>query len=123
MPTVLIADDSSMMHRIYRKTFADSGFELVGCAATGREAVELFGQTAPDLVLLDITMPEMDGLEALEAIRAERPDALCVMCSALEEEERIQACLAAGAAGYVHKPFKRDELLEKLRTVLAEQTR
>ncbi len=119
MPTLLAADDSNMMHRVYRKTFRDSEFDLLAVARNGREAVDLYRQHRPDAILLDITMPEMDGMEALRAIREADPEACCLMCTALEEGERMVDCIRSGASGYVHKPFEKEALLQKLRDVLA----
>jgi two-component system chemotaxis response regulator CheY len=92
----------------------EEGFEVVGQAATGREAVERYRELKPDLVTMDIVMPEMDGIEATRRIVAENPRARIVMCSALGQEALVMESIAAGARDFIVKPFT----AEKVRKVL-----
>jgi two-component system, chemotaxis family, chemotaxis protein CheY len=115
MPTIVSADDSSMVHKMLQKFLKDTEFEILGFARDGREAVELYRQNTPDIVTLDITMPEMNGIEALHGIREIDPGAVCLMCSALDQQGLLEQALREGASGYLVKPFKAPELLAKLR--------
>jgi len=109
---VLIADDAAFMREMLRDILTDGGYEVVGEAADGNEAVSAFAKHNPDLVTLDIVMPRKSGLEALREIIAGHPGACVVMCSALGQEALVMEALEAGARDFIVKPFKPDHVIE-----------
>ena len=109
--TVLVVDDSSLQRTIITGALGDH-FEVVGEAENGREAVELFESTRPDLVTMDIMMPEMDGVEATGRIKAVAEETKVMMCTSVEQAEKMKQAIRAGADEYVTKPFDEMELLE-----------
>lgn len=100
-----------------KNILTQNGFEVVGEASNGREAIELYEQLQPDLVFMDITMPEMDGLEALKAIRAKDPNAKVVMCTAMGQKQIVLDAIQAGAKDFIVKPFQPDRILEAVHKV------
>ena len=115
---ILIVDDAIFMRRIIKTALIESGFENIQEAKDGEEAVRLYKSRKPDIVLLDITMPGKSGIEVLEEIREEAPDAVVIMCSAIGQEKTIEKAVRKGASGYIIKPFKKEELAEKIRKYL-----
>jgi two-component system chemotaxis response regulator CheY len=121
---VLIVDDTLFMRTMIREILTGSGrFDVVGEASNGREAVERFRETSPDLITMDIVMPEMDGIEATKAILREEPDARVVMCSALGQEALVIESIAAGAKDFIVKPFSAEKVLDVLDSVIGETVR
>jgi len=112
--TILVADDSIMQHKLIQKCLADSDYDPIAFASNGREAVNLYSEHKPDVILLDIVMPDMDGIDALKGIRAENENAIVVMASSYGTEESVETALRAGAKGFIQKPYVRDELLKVL---------
>jgi two-component system, chemotaxis family, chemotaxis protein CheY len=117
---VLIADDAAYMREMLRDILTQGGYTVVAEASDGDEAVEAFGENTPDLVTLDIVMPRKSGLEALREIMQRDPGACVVMCSALGQEALVKDMLAAGARGYLVKPFKPDQVLDVVGKALAK---
>ncbi|MFO1481270.1 MAG: response regulator [Turneriella sp.] len=115
---ILIADDSMMVRRILEKFAQKLNLEIVGTAGNGKEAVRLFGELKPDLVSLDITMPEMDGLSAMKQILAIKPDAKVVIISAVNSKDMIVQALNGGAKAYVVKPFDEAKIVETFNEVI-----
>ena len=118
---VLIVDDALFMRTMLRNIFVESGFEVVGEAGTGDEAVEKYRALGPDLTTMDIVMPDMNGIEALKRILAVDPRARVVMCSALGQESLIIEALEAGARDFIVKPFKPAKVVEIAQKVLAAE--
>jgi two-component system chemotaxis response regulator CheY len=118
---VLIVDDALFMRTMLRNIFVESGFEVVGEAGNGNEAVERFRALGPDLTTMDIVMPEKSGIEALKQIIALDPRARVVMCSALGQESLIIEALEAGARDFIVKPFKPAKVVEIAQKVLAAE--
>jgi two-component system chemotaxis response regulator CheY len=118
---VLIVDDTAFMRRMLRDILTKAGFEVVAEAQNGQEAVEAYREKHPDLVIMDITMPEMDGIAALRQITSEDPGARIIMCSALGQQEMVLESLEAGAQDFVVKPFLPDKVLETVNKVLGSQ--
>lgn len=112
---VLVVDDASFMRLMLKDILAKHGYDVVGEAATGQQAIALFEQLSPDIVTLDITMPDMDGLEALKGMMRIRPTARVVVVSALGQHGLVVDVLRAGALDFVVKPFQADRLLEAVR--------
>ena len=118
---VLIVDDALFMRTMLRNIFVESGFEVVGEAGNGVEAVERYRQLGPDLTTMDIVMPEKNGIEALKLIMAADPRARVVMCSALGQESLIIEALEAGARDFIVKPFKPAKVVEVAQKILAAE--
>lgn len=116
--TVLICDDAIFMRSMIGDILKQAGFEIVGEAATGVEAVEKYRELRPDLVTMDIVMPDMGGIDAVRAIVAEFPDAQILMCSAMGQQALVVEAVQAGARDFVVKPFQPSRVLEAVRRVL-----
>lgn len=117
---VLIVDDAMFMRAMIRDILVNSGrFEVVGEAANGQECLELYPKVRPDLVTMDIVMPQMDGIEATREILKFDPQARVVMCSALGQEALVIESIAAGAKDFIVKPFSAEKVLKVLDAVLA----
>lgn len=117
---ILIVDDALFMRRVIRKNLEECGCGEIAEAADGKEALELYRQQRPDLVLLDITMPGMSGLEVLEALCRDYPEARVVMCSAVGQDQMIANALMLGARDFIVKPFKADEFKKIVENALAD---
>jgi len=117
---VLIADDASFMRQMIREIIEPEGYEVVGEATDGVQAVELFEEMKPDLVTMDIVMPKRSGIDAVKAILANHGEAKVVMCSALGQETLVMEALQAGAKDFIVKPFKPDSVLETLQKVVGD---
>lgn len=115
---VLIADDASFMRQMIREIIEPEGYEVVGEATNGMEAVDQFLLLRPDLVTMDIVMPKRSGIDAVKGILAKDPQAQVVMCSALGQETLVMEALQAGAKDFIVKPFKPDCVLEIVAKIL-----
>ena len=120
-PRVLIADDASFMRQMIREIIEPEGYEVVGEATDGDEAVEQYDSLHPDLVTMDIVMPKRSGIDAVKEIIGKAPDACVVMCSALGQEALVMEALQAGAKDFIVKPFKPDNVLETIKKVLEKK--
>ena len=118
MAKILIVDDAAFMRKVIRDMLAKNGYDDVTEAVDGKDAVEKYFELKPDLVLMDITMPNMDGLEALKAIRAKDGNANVVMCSAMGQEAMVVEAVQAGIKDFIVKPFKEDRLMKAVNTIL-----
>lgn len=116
--TVLIVDDTEFMRHMLRDIIERLGCKVVGEACNGKEAVRMYEKLLPDLTTMDITMPEMDGIEALKAIRKIDPAAQVIMVSAMGSKENVMAAVKSGAKNFIVKPFEEKKVLEVLRSVL-----
>jgi two-component system chemotaxis response regulator CheY len=114
MARVLVVDDAAFMRKMLGDVLAKAGHEVVGEGANGNEAVERFESLRPDIMTLDITMPEKDGLSALREILALDATAKIVMCSALGQETKVLEAIKAGAKDFVVKPFQPDRVLDAI---------
>ena len=114
MARVLVVDDAAFMRKMVSDALATGGHEVVGEAGNGVEAVARYQELKPDLMTLDITMPEKDGLTALAEIVAADPAARVVMCSALGQEAKVLEAIKLGAKDFVVKPFQADRVLEAI---------
>lgn len=111
MAKILVVDDAMFMRSRLRGLLESAGHVVIE-AANGKEAVEAFGREHPDVVLMDVTMPEMDGLEALKRIRGQTPAARVIMCSALGQQSIVLEAIKAGAKDFIVKPFRPEKVLE-----------
>ena len=116
--SILIVDDLSFMRMIQKEILTERGYTVAGEAADGYEAVEKFKALRPDLVLLDITMPNMNGLEAMRKIFAIDPRARVIMCSALGQQNLIVEAIKAGVKDFIVKPFKPERMLSAIEKAL-----
>jgi two-component system chemotaxis response regulator CheY len=117
---ILIADDLSFIRMLQKEVLTEGGYQIVGEAADGREAVQKYRDLAPDAVILDITMPGMNGLAALQEILALDPGARVLICSAVGQQSVIVEAIQAGARDFVVKPFKPQRLAAALARALAD---
>ena len=115
MTRVMIVDDAAFMRVSIRNILLKHGFEVAGEAANGAIAVEKYAELKPDIVTMDITMPEMNGLDALRAIRKIDPNACVMMVTALGQDAMVREAVLAGAMAFVIKPYKEDVIVEALR--------
>jgi two-component system chemotaxis response regulator CheY len=116
--TVLICDDAVFMRTMLSDILSNAGFSVVGQAQTGAEAVTKFKELQPDLVTMDIVMPDMGGIEAVRKIVADYPDAKILMCSAMGQQSLVVEAIQAGARDFVVKPFQPSRVLEAVQRVL-----
>ncbi|MEA3558254.1 MAG: response regulator [Candidatus Thermoplasmatota archaeon] len=117
---VMIVDDTKFMRMLLKNILKPAGYEIVDEAEDGIQAMEKYRKHKPDLVTMDIVMPNLTGLEALKGIKKEFPDAKVVMCTALGQEAMVKDALTSGAKGYIVKPFKGPRVLEEVKKVLGE---
>lgn len=115
---VLIVDDAAFMRMMLKDILTKNGYDVCGEAGNGNEALEKYKELKPDLVTLDITMPEKDGISALKDIRAFDSNAKCVMCSAMGQQAMVIEAIQSGAKDFIVKPFQADRVLESIRKVL-----
>jgi two-component system chemotaxis response regulator CheY len=118
MATVLIVDDAAFMRMMLKKIFSENGYEVVGEAGNGKEAVEKYKELKPDIVTMDITMPEMDGITAVKEIKKIDPNARIIMCSAMGQQQMVIDAIKAGAKEFIVKPFQPARVLEAAKKVL-----
>lgn len=111
---ILITDDALFMRVTLKNILTGAGYEVVGEAGNGVESVELFKKLKPDLVTMDITMPELDGIGALKAIKELDPNARVVMCTAMGQKNMVVEAIQAGAKDFIIKPFQPDRVLESI---------
>lgn len=121
MSRVLVADDARFMRELIREIIEPEGYEVVGEATDGEEAVEVFQKIHPDLVTMDVVMPKRSGIDAVKEILSLDPTARVVMVSALGQEALVMEALQAGALDYIVKPFKPDAVLGTLRKVAEKE--
>jgi two-component system chemotaxis response regulator CheY len=117
---VMIVDDSQFIIKHLSQIFLSRDFDVVGTADNGKAGVELFKKLSPniDLVTLDITMPEMSGIEALQAIKALNPNVTAIMVTAIGTAESVKECIKLGAKGYIVKPLDREKVIERIGQIL-----
>ena len=115
---VLIADDLKFIKLVLRELVEKAGFRVVREASNGQEAVELYKDKRPDVVLMDITMPKMDGLTALKQILRLDPQAKIIMCSALGQQSLIVQALQLGAKDFIVKPFREERVIAAIKKIL-----
>ena len=115
---ILICDDAAFMRMMIKDILSKNGYNVAGEAENGAKAVEKYAELKPDLVLMDITMPEMDGIQALKKIKETDPSALVIMCSAMGQQAMVIESIQAGAKDFIVKPFQADRVIEAVKKVL-----
>lgn len=116
---ILITDDALFMRVTLKNILTQNGYEVVGEAQNGRESVELYQKLRPDLVTMDITMPELDGISALKEIKASDPNAKVIMCTAMGQKNMVVEAIQAGAKDFIVKPFQPERVIEAVNKLLA----
>lgn len=109
---ILIVDDSFYMRTMLKNMLTDAGYDVVGEAANGAQALEMAVATTPDLITLDVILPDNTGLDVLKGIRQQQPDAKVVMCSAVGQETIVNEAIENGALAYIVKPFSEEQVLD-----------
>ena len=120
MAKILLVDDAAFMRKVIKDALSKAGYSDLHEAVDGADAVEKYNSLKPDLVLMDITMPNMDGLEALKAIRAADGGANVVMCSAMGQETMVIDAIKSGAKDFIVKPFKIERVLKTVTSIVGE---
>ena len=115
---VLICDDAAFMRVMSKDILTKNGYNVAGEAENGLKAVEKYNETKPDLVMMDITMPEMDGIQALKKIKEADPNATVIMCSAMGQQAMVIEAIQSGAKDFIVKPFQADRVLEAIKKVV-----
>lgn len=115
---ILIVDDAAFMRMMIKDILTKNGYNVVGEAENGAKALEKYNELKPDLVLMDITMPEVDGIMALKNIKAADPGAMVIMCSAMGQQAMVIESITAGAKDFIVKPFQPDRVLEAVKKVV-----
>jgi two-component system chemotaxis response regulator CheY len=115
---ILIVDDAAFMRMMIRDILTKNGFEVCGEANDGVQAIEKFKELRPDLITMDITMPEMDGIQALKEIKKIDANAKVIMCSAMGQQAMVIDAIQAGAKDFIVKPFQADRVIEAIKKTL-----
>ena len=116
--TILLVDDAAFMRMMLKDILTKSGYNIVGEAENGVKAIEKYKELKPDLTILDITMPEMDGIEAAKGIKAADANAIIIMCSAMGQQSMVIESIQAGARDFIVKPFQATRVLEAVQKVI-----
>jgi two-component system chemotaxis response regulator CheY len=120
MATILVTDDAAFMRMMLSNILIKGGHHVVGQAENGQAAVEKYKDLTPDLVMMDITMPEMDGIQAVKEIKRIDPQAKIIMCSAMGQQAMVVDSIQAGAQDFIVKPFNEERVLEAVKKILAK---
>ena len=115
---ILICDDAAFMRMMIKDILTKNGYNVVGEAENGAKAVEKYNELKPDLVLMDITMPEMDGIQALKKIKEGDSGAMVIMCSAMGQQAMVIEAIQGGAKDFIVKPFQAERVLEAVKKVV-----
>jgi two-component system chemotaxis response regulator CheY len=121
MATILIADDAAFMRNSLKFLVETAGHQVLGLARDGREAVKLFDECKPDLVLMDILMPETDGLAALAQLMERNAEAKVIMVTALNGVDKRELAIQLGACGFIAKPFNQRDIIEEIERVVGSE--
>ena len=116
---ILVVDDAAFMRMMVKDILVKNGFQVLGEAENGAKAIEKYKELSPDLVIMDITMPEVDGIQAVKEIKKINPNAKIVMCSAMGQQAMVIEAIQAGAKDFIVKPFQADRVVEAVRKVLS----
>jgi two-component system chemotaxis response regulator CheY len=115
---ILIVDDAAFMRMMIKDVLSKNGFEICGEAENGAKAIEKFKEVNPDLVIMDITMPEVDGIQAVKEIKKMNGAAKVIMCSAMGQQAMVIEAIQAGAKDFIVKPFQAERIIEAVKKVL-----
>lgn len=115
---ILVCDDAAFMRMMIKDILTKNGYNVAGEAENGLKAVEKYKEVSPDLVLMDITMPEMDGIQALKEIKSLDGGAKVIMCSAMGQQAMVIESIQAGAKDFIVKPFQAERVIEAVKKVI-----
>ena len=115
---ILIVDDAAFMRMMIKDVLTKNNFEVIGEAENGAKAVESYKELDPELTIMDITMPEMDGIQAVKEIKKINPEAKVIMCSAMGQQAMVIEAIQAGAKDFIVKPFQADRVVEAVKKVI-----
>ncbi len=115
---ILLVDDAAFMRMMLKDILVKNGYEVLGEAENGLKAVEKYKELSPDLVIMDITMPEMDGIDAVKEIKKTDANATVIMCSAMGQQAMVIEAIQSGAKDFIVKPFQADRILEAVKKVI-----
>ncbi len=118
MAKILVVDDAAFMRMMIKDILTKNGYEVAGEAENGAVAVSKYTELKPDLVLMDITMPEKDGIQALKDIKASDGGAKVIMCSAMGQQAMVIEAIQSGARDFIVKPFQADRVIEAVKKVV-----
>lgn len=118
MAKILVVDDAAFMRMMIKDILTKNGYEVAGEAENGAIAVNKYSELKPDLVLMDITMPEKDGIQALKDIKASDAGAKVIMCSAMGQQAMVIEAIQSGARDFIVKPFQADRVIEAVKKVV-----
>jgi len=115
---ILIVDDAAFMRMMIKDILSKNGYEVVGEAENGAVAINKYKELIPDLVIMDITMPEVDGIQAVKEIKKISMDSQVIMCSAMGQQAMVIESIQAGARDFIVKPFQAERVIEAVKKVL-----
>lgn len=115
---ILVVDDAAFMRMMVKDVLSKNGYEILGEAENGQKAIEKYKELNPDLVIMDITMPEVDGIQAVKEIKKIDPNAKIIMCSAMGQQAMVIESIQAGARDFIVKPFQADRVVEAVKKVI-----
>jgi len=115
---IMLVDDAAFMRMMIKDVLSKNGFEICGEAENGAKAIEKFKEVDPDLVIMDITMPEVDGIQAVKEIKKMNSAAKVIMCSAMGQQAMVIEAIQAGAKDFIVKPFQAERIIEAVKKVL-----
>lgn len=118
MPRILIVDDTDFDRNLLRNILVSAGYDIAGIACGGEEAIRQYQETVPDLAILDLIMPDLNGIEALRKIRADYPDAQVILCTSVGEDGMVELAKRLGARGYVVKPYQAAHILKAVEKIV-----
>ena len=118
MASILIVDDAAFMRMMIKDILSKNGYTVIGEAENGIKAIEKYKEVNPDLVIMDITMPEMDGIQAVKQIKAINDSAKIIMCSAMGQQAMVIESIQAGARDFIVKPFQAERVIEAVKKVV-----
>lgn len=117
--TFLVVDDALFMRTVIKKMLTEAGYNVVGEAGNGKQAIEMAKALKPDIIILDITMPEMDGIQAIDGILEVIPHTKIIMCSAMGQQSRVVEAIKKGAKDFIVKPFDKTRVLQAIQNVMS----
>ena len=120
MAKIRLVDDAAFMRMMVKNALTKSGYDNFVEAQDGAEAVKKYDEEKPDMVIMDITMPNMDGLQALKKIRENDPNAKVVMCTAMGQEGMVVDAIKSGAKDFIVKPFNAERIVQTVNTILGQ---
>lgn len=115
---ILLVDDAAFMRMMIKDILVKNGYDVAGEAENGAKAIEKYRELTPDLVIMDITMPELDGIQAVREIKKLNNDSKIIMCSAMGQQAMVIESIQAGARDFIVKPFQADRVLEAVKKVI-----